>query len=240
MLDLKRPLVLSGKRILVAVGNPPHEEVNFPAIRQIEEAAIRTAVGVYNANGTLVFSSRASLTPAMGYPCADYQSFNSGPVCEIWQTNAISSPQARDAPSKELQNARGVKIVWAPAIGGEKFVESEDTEQNRKNCQASLQFMREQMVNTPLDALVLIGGFEGSVVEEYNLFRKAHPTKPIYAMTTTGGEAKQIADSNAGVVSFDDEIVKNLEEFYRKTGRSRTTSFIPYTSVVSRIIESIK
>jgi hypothetical protein len=56
----------------------------------------------------------------------------------------------------------------------------------------SLNLMRERMIkDTVFDVGIFIGGMEG-VLEEYELFRRSHPSAAVWPIASTGAAAKQL------------------------------------------------
>ena len=74
-----------------------------------------------------------------------------------------------------VENDEFIDVRVTPAVGSDRT--------------KSLALMRREMLNSSrFDAGVFVGGMEG-VEEEYELFRKAHPTRPAYPIASTGGAA---------------------------------------------------
>lgn len=61
--------------------------------------------------------------------------------------------------------------------------------------ESSLIDMRNAMINeNKFQAAIFIGGMEG-VIDEFNMFKKAHPTALVLPVASTGGAAKMIFDN---------------------------------------------
>lgn len=62
----------------------------------------------------------------------------------------------------------------------------------RRSRKLSLARMRERMIkDNQFDAGVFIGGMEG-VLEEFELFKRAHPGTPVWPIASTGAAAKSV------------------------------------------------
>ena len=71
----------------------------------------------------------------------------------------------------------------------------------------SLRLMRDQMIKgNSFAAAIFIGGKKG-VIDEYEIFTKAYPSKKCYPIPTTGGAAKILYDKYKK--SFDEELENN-------------------------------
>ena len=73
-------------------------------------------------------------------------------------------------------------------------VELVDAVQN--NRQASLQRMREAMLTEPFRLGIFIGGMEG-IEEEYDMFRRLHPSIPAFPIASTGAAAAMLFERDA-------------------------------------------
>ena len=128
------------------------------------------------------------------------------------------------------------EVNWTDAIEGEQY----DTNiQNKVQCEKSLTFMRTQMINEEVNALVCIGGMEG-VEREFELFRKYHPQKPIYLLKTTGGASKILADK-----FLDLKNVKIIDAQYYERSKDSIDieigkmELIPFLFITAMIVKEI-
>lgn len=234
---------------------------------QLEEAALRVAGAVFQAGGTLVFGGHPSISPLIGYLCAQYQlpepaeaaiaartlRESTGPRVVLWQSEAFRDTWAE--PSRRLATMPGVTVRWTPAIDGELF----DTSRlGSPQCQKSLAHMREAMIEaTAPVAMVAIGGMEG-IEDEFEIFRKLRETAPVYALPSTGGAARILAENHPQAVrSFDAEVREHVREFRRRVreqedhgGEQAISALdgwsqgeediaIPYANVAARIVENL-
>ena len=84
------------------------------------------------------------------------------------------------------------EIIWTEAEANEKFDPANPAGANEQ-CKNSLLRMRQQMMADEVDALVCIGGMEG-VEDEFELFSRVKPGKPIFILQSTGGASKILAE----------------------------------------------
>ena len=148
---------------------PPHRhEKYFRTADQIAiRDAIRALVSVVLPEGTIVFGGHPAITPMVRLMVLD----SGAAVHEhifLFQSRFFEKqfpPEVRDFENLTLVDA----------------VE--------ENLGASLALMRQRMIaSREFTAGIFIGGMEG-VEEEYALFRKMHPTKPAFAIASTGAAA---------------------------------------------------
>lgn len=70
-----------------------------------------------------------------------------------------------------------------------KFINVRETPVRNDSAKDSLEFMREEMISSyDFESAIFIGGMEG-VEQEFEIFRKTHPTKPCYPIASTGAAA---------------------------------------------------
>lgn len=265
---------LAGHAVFLSASEPSeHRDKNYRSIpdafARIEEAVLRVAGAVFSAGGTLVFGGHPSISPLIGYLCAQYQqpipaegekTFqgrserpSAGPRVELWQSEAFRQTWAE--PSERLWKMPGVAVTWTPAEAGERF---DETLQGKPQCVESLFRMRREMIErTQPIAMIVVGGMEG-VEEELVLFRKVCPRRTVYTLPSTGGAARILVEQRqdvAGVKSYDDEVRGHVMEFRRRVRaqqaemrkeRDDVLPFteedeitIPYGNVASRIVADI-
>jgi hypothetical protein len=197
------------------------------AFTRVEEAVLRVAGAVFNAGGGLVFGGHPSISPLVGYLCADYQTdelagdrepaaFVGGqrsrrPSVTIWQSEVFRDSWAE--PSKQLKDTPGVVVKWTHSVNQERY---DPTRLDEPQCPGSLTLMRREMIGSkaqPPDAMVAIGGMEG-VEKEFSIFRELRAQSPVYVLPSTGGAAQILAET-AGeqVLSFDAEVEKYVRKF---------------------------
>ncbi|NBV47269.1 MAG: hypothetical protein EBR86_16940 [Planctomycetia bacterium] len=238
------------------------------AFARIEEAVLRVAGAVFHAGGTLVFGGHPSISPLIGYLCAQYQPQlaaegeppqgrrderePAGPRVVMWQSEAYLDSWAE--PSERLATMPGVSVNWTPAVNGERY----DPElRGVPQCEESLKLMRRKMIDgTQPVAMVAIGGMEG-VEMELAIFQELRHGRPVYVLTSTGGAAAVLAaDKPNQVRSFDDEVRANVAEFRRRVREQQMEDrqdagiavpfpeeeeiAIPYAAVAARIVEDIQ
>jgi len=118
--------------------------------------------------------------------------------------------------------------------------------------------MRAAMIEaTAPVAMVAIGGMEG-IEDEFEIFRKLRETAPVYALPSTGGAARILAETHPhDVRSFDAEVEGHVREFRRRIRAQDTDDAkqsrhepparppideeiaIPYANVAARIVDDI-
>jgi len=235
---------------------------------RLEEAALRVAGAVFQAGGTLVFGGHPSISPLIGYLCTQYQRPApaepdrpgarserpaAGPEVVLWQSEAFRDTWAE--PSRRLATMPGVTVRWTAAIDGERF---DASRLGSPHCQKSLAHMRAAMIEaTAPVAMVAIGGMEG-IEDEFEIFRRLRETAPVYALPSTGGAARILAENHPNSVrSFDAEVREHVREFRRRVRAQDTDDAkespsepavrapddeeiaIPYANVAARIVEDI-
>jgi hypothetical protein len=148
---------------------PPHRhEKYFRTADQIAiRDSIRALVSVILPEGTIVFGGHPAITPMVRLMV-----LNSGTAVGehifLFQSRFFEKefpPEVRD-----FEN-----LTVVDAFEG--------------NRDASLTLMRERMIGSrEFAAGIFIGGMQG-VEEEFAIFREMHPTKPVFAIASTGAAA---------------------------------------------------
>lgn len=268
-LPLDRPL--AGRAVFLSASVPsPARAERYHLVPgagpRLEEAALRVAGAVFQAGGTVVFGGHPSISPLIGYLCAQYQlpepaelvgSWGerepTGPRVVLWQSEAFRDSWAE--PSQRLAEMPGVTVRWTPAIDGERF---DPERRGTPQCPESLAHMRAAMIESAQPvAMVAIGGMEG-IELEYGIFRTLRPEAPVYALPSTGGAARILAETHPNDVrSFDAEVEGHVREFRRRIRAQDTDDAkqsrhepparppideeiaIPYANVAARIVEDI-
>ena len=148
---------------------PPHRHERY--FRTADQIAIRDSiralVSVILPDGIMVFGGHPAITPMVRLMV-----LNSGAAVGehifLFQSGFFEKqfpPEVRD-----FEN-----LTVVDAFDG--------------NRDASLRLMRERMIGSrEFTAGIFIGGMEG-VEEEFAIFRKVHPTKPAFAIASTGAAA---------------------------------------------------
>jgi hypothetical protein len=153
---------------------PPHRhEKYFRTADQIAiRDSIRALVSVVLPEGTIVFGGHPAITPMVRLMV-----LNSGVAVGehifLFQSRFFEKqfpPEVRD-----FEN-----LTVVDAVQG--------------NLDASLALMRERMIGSrEFTAGIFIGGMEG-VEAEFGIFREMHPTKPAFAIASTGAAALTLFD----------------------------------------------
>jgi SLOG-like protein len=147
--------------------NPAYFETADPiAIRDAIRALIAAVVPV----GTIVFGGHPAITPMIRLILLN-RGLSVSPYVELFQSRFFEEqfpPEVR-----EFEN-----LILVDAVGN--------------NLDASVNAMRESMIRShDFRAAVFIGGMEG-VENEYQMFRRIHPTKPVFPIASTGAAALRI------------------------------------------------
>lgn len=135
------------------------------------QAAVRELVILMMGRKKLVWGGHPAITPMVWAVCEDL---------DISYADSVVLYQSRlfDDMYPE-ENERFANVVYTDAVPNDRA--------------ASLKLMREQMLSRPqLEAAVLIGGMEG-VIDEFDIFRRLHPNKPVVPVMAPGGAARDVA-----------------------------------------------
>jgi hypothetical protein len=257
---------LAGQTVFLSTSEPLNDQVpKEAAVRGVfareEEAILRVAAAVFDAGGTLLIGAHPSVSPLVGYLCAQYhlpepaegtrgreEQPRGQPAVVMYQSEFFSQSWAE--PTAEVSRLSGIQVVKTQAAGVNG--RGSDTPQR----EASLELMRNRMLQERRPAaMIAIGGREG-VERELVLFQEYSPRRPIYALPSTGGGAARIAE-NERVRSFDQEVATLVREFRRREReqiealrRERGEAMpriedreeivaLPYASIAGRIVEDI-
>ncbi|MBP8114661.1 MAG: hypothetical protein KAY50_04835 [Chitinophagaceae bacterium] len=213
---------------------------------QIEEAVIGLARNIFQANGKIIFGGHPSISPLVAMVATEFrinkEIENSNrkekeekPI-NIFQSKAHEMVIPHD--TTRLFDLGYSDIIWTDAIDGEEFNPKIVT---TTQCEKSLDFMRRQMMQGDIDALVCIGGMEG-VEKEFELFRELHPHKPIYLLKSTGGASKILAErfSNSDIVRIIDGINSSKrKDKFKGDENSEIFDIIPYSFISALIVNEI-
>lgn len=135
------------------------------------QAAVRELVILMMGRKKLVWGGQPAITPMIWAVCEDLDVSYAESVV-LYQSELFSSMYPEE-------NERFANVV---------YTEARDNDRG-----ASLTLMREQMLGRPnLEAAVFIGGMEG-IFEEYDIFRRLHPDKPVVPVMAPGGAAREVA-----------------------------------------------
>ncbi len=132
--------------------------------------AVKAVIGELTPHGTIVFGGHPAITPMIAVVLRTLRRETRGRVI-LYQSSYF-----KDHFIKE--NDEFISSRFVPA-----------TARSRKRSIAS---MRKRMIeDTKFDVGIFVGGMEG-VIEEYELFIKAHPTAKIWPLASTGAAANMI------------------------------------------------
>jgi hypothetical protein len=216
---------------------------------QIDEAVIALSRNVFQAGGKLIFGGHPSISPLVAMVATEFK-LNK-------EIENSSRNEAREKPitifqSKAYENASQesssglfelgyTNIVWTDSVNGEKY---NPNIQDKAQCEKSLLFMRKQMMQENIDALVCMGGMEG-VEQEFELFRDEYPRKPVFLLKTTGGATNIIANkfTNKSYVNVIDNIEYEksfLEQLKgQKSEYPEIFDIIPFSFITALIVQQI-
>ncbi|WP_454803736.1 SLOG domain-containing protein [Mucilaginibacter phyllosphaerae] len=208
---------------------------------QIEEAIIGLSRNIFQKNGRIIFGGHPSISPLVAMVAGEFHTRKKGsedlsgneiqqkPIM-IFQSKAFEKVIPED--TTKLLNQGDSAIVWTDAANGEAY---DETLKGKEQCLESLARMRRQMMEEEVDALVCMGGMEG-VEQEFEIFRKMHPDKPIYILETTGGAssilAKRVAENDM-VTVIDRNVNRKLEKLDERF------ELIPYAYITALIIHDL-
>lgn len=132
--------------------------------------AVRAFLALLLGRRRIVWGGHPSITPMVHAAC---QSFS------VSYAHAVTLYQSEEYRGQyPVENDDFPDIVYTPATADHP---------------TNLRVMREQMLGRDdLQAAVFIGGMEG-VLEEYDMFIKAHPNAGVVAVPRPGGASRQVA-----------------------------------------------
>lgn len=164
------------------------------------------ARAVFAAGGKLVFGAHPSISPLIASVLGEYsmpeapatdengeprqqREGECQPCVEMYQSKVWEPLWAED--SRRLTERPQVGIRWVPAVGDET---ASSIPTAKPQAPRSMKEMRLRMIreSRPV-AMIAIGGMEGTQ-EEAEIFAELLPGHPIYALSTTGGAARLIAE----------------------------------------------
>lgn len=212
---------------------------------QIEEAVIGLSRNIFQQGGQLIFGGHPSISPLIAMVATE---FKLNLEIENMERNEIKDKpillfQSRafeDVSLSEKENLLKLgytQIKWIDAVGNEKY----DPEiEGEPQCEKSLELMRQEMINQPIDALVCIGGME-NVEREFELFREIHSQKPIFLLKTTGGACKILAEkhsNNEHIRVIDADFNSYIQEVSNEVLPPKF-EIIPYAFITSHIVKEV-
>lgn len=255
---------LRGRAILLSASVPSLKRADIykriETAEAIEEAVVSLARAVFSEGGTLVFGGHPTISPLVALVVREYlvprvaESFSDkaesedlGPHVDIYQSEAYRKKIAE--ATHRLKQQPGVTIHWVKAVGGEI---ADPEVHDRPQVPESLQRMRMEMIKqNNLVGMVCIGGMEG-VEEEAKLFYQHREKLPIYALESTGGATRKLAQYFKGERCLrlpEEGIQKLVEEFWHKHKRSDSQKMsedrpeqafvFPYAYVAQKIVAEI-
>ena len=199
---------------------------------QIEQAVIALSRNVFQEGGRLIFGGHPSISPLVATVAKEYDFDVRNPdkPIHIYQSKAYSEVTA--SQTTNLSELGYAKIIPIEAVDEEKF---NPEIKDRPQCEKSLTFMRERMLSENPDAMVCIGGMKG-VIDEFKLFRRFHPNKPVYILATTGGASRNLAREYPDFVA-DKPNAANIEN--HRDSQSKPIKIIPYTFLTASIVRKV-
>ena len=213
---------------------------------QIDEAVIGLSRNIFQAGGKIIFGGHPSISPLVAMVATEFRSNmdvedprrneKNTKVISIYQSRAYKKVIPDDTTN--LFKLGYSDIIWTEAVDGEEF---DFNIKNKPQCEKSLEFMREQMMGNEVDALVCIGGMEG-VELEFDIFRKLHPTKPIFVLQSTGGASKILARNYRDekyIKVLDSESYSNLKAENKEELETEKFNIIPYSFITALIVKEI-
>lgn len=237
--------------ILLSASVPTEERTNeYRKIEnaqiQIEEAVIGLARNIFQANGRLVFGGHPSISPLVAMIATEYEldkesenihrNERQSKQVIIYQSRAFE--EVLPDETSTLFNLGYAQIVWTQAVDGEKC----DLEiRDQPQCPQSLRLMRENMIGQDLDAMVCMGGMEG-VEDEFSMFVKNHPKKPVYLLKSTGGAANNIAENppeNTNIIVADRDYSSRKPD-EKPSPEREPFEIIPYTFITAGIVQDLQ
>lgn len=225
--------------------------------REIEQAVIALARGVFAEGGELVFGGHPSISPLIAMVAGEYRPAptidsprdDAAPPVIVHQLDAYRSEIGITGLMESLGQAR---IIWHETLKEElKATRHPGAPPYPK----SLERMRRRMLESPggegsLVAMVCMGGMEG-ILEEAELF--AGLRKPLFVIESTGGAAALLARRNVklpvnlrmpqiAVTAIDEELLSKVDPRLRDQRGELVEvppRFTPYPAIVSEIIRRL-
>lgn len=144
-----------------------HENAN-PFLIQF---AVRELLTVCLGRHLFVWGGHPAITPMVWAVCEDLG---------VEYAKAVLLYQSRlFADIFPEENKRFANVVYVDAVENDRS--------------KSLERMRAEMLTSPFEAAVFIGGMEG-VQDEYQMFRHLHPAAKVLAVSSPGGAAAKLAN----------------------------------------------
>ena len=222
---------------------------------QIEQAVIALARNVFQAGGQLIFGGHPSISPLVLMVAMEYDQKSKEieniqrnepqlkPI-NIYQSEAFREVMPQQ--TIDLLNLGLADIIWTEAIDGEKY---NPELKGQPQCPRSLWLMRTKMINQNIDALVCIGGMEGTM-DEFRLFSDYHSRKPIYVFESTGGASEILARefTRSEYIKVIDRVNYNFPESDNKEflqGENKENNepekieIVPYTFFTALIVRDL-
>ena len=133
--------------------------------------AVRELLTVCLGRRLIVWGGHPAITPMVWAVCEDLG---------VEYAKAVLLYQSRlFADIFPEENRRFANVVYVDAVENDRS--------------KSLSRMRAEMLIGPFEAAVFIGGMEG-VLDEYQMFRRLHPSAKVLAVSSPGGAAAKLAD----------------------------------------------
>jgi hypothetical protein len=228
----------------------PYYHENYTKVKdaqiQIEEAVIGLSRNIFQNGGKIIFGGHPSISPLVAMVATEFKllkennnyspNYNREKHINIFQSKAYESVIPKE--TSILFDLGYSDIIWTDAINDERF---NPIITDKPQCEKSLEFMRIEMMGKDIDALVCIGGMEG-VELEFKLFRKLHPTKPVYLLKTTGGASKILADKfkfcKYVKIADNSDMVKIKNKLFYIDNKNNF-EIIPYSFITASIVDEV-
>lgn len=162
------------KRIFLSASVPlPNRDRRFFAsadVISIREAVKALALVMIETRSTMVFGGHPAITPIIS------KLFSQAGLEPAQHVVLYQSEYFRERFPE--QNSYFTKVVVTEEVDGQR--------------EASLALMRERMIShVDFDAAVFLGGMEG-LHDEFNVFRRLHPSAALFPVASTGAAAREI------------------------------------------------
>ena len=155
----------------------PHRHPRYPETADVVAIidSISALVSVVTPSGQIVFGGHPAITPLM-HLLVGRMSQHARKHVILYQSLFFKTQLRPEVP--EFEDVR--------------FIDAVDSD-----LEASLTKMREVMISSHnFDAAVFLGGMQ-AVEIEYDIFRRFHPSKPAYAIASTGAAARVLFEKHS-------------------------------------------
>jgi hypothetical protein len=259
---LELPQRLAGQTVFLSASKPSRPLRFLPpgtgpireTMPEIEAAALSLARAVFAEGGGIVFGAHPSISPLIAAAAGEYfppdWSGQSGRVpVQIYQSKAFDDVVPES--TKALARFGYTRLSEVEQVEGERFkLELRGQEQ----CLKSLAEMRHRMFteSRPL-VMVAIGGMEG-VIREARLFLRMFERGHVFALRTTGGVSRHLADCVSETPLPEDRplepskwrgrlhVVEDefpFDNWSNAEGRRDELPMAPYALMMQRLVETL-